>query len=270
MGAPVASGTLAGSPSDSEASIHREPPAATSPAPSTPSGPTTRTTLPTVAESNVVVGHDFRDRETDGEKIDVTNVTRFDRTGSGLGAERLAASPGERRSGALADRCGSLRQQAGRGYRAIAPKRACRPVPPEDPTVDHGDGLASGDYVRLLSDRNRRPRTGSGGSPARRYVRSSTTSTTSRRRSSCPRPKTDPQHTVDAGVVPGHTRSCRLPGVWSTIERAPSDLSCRPRARLPGPLSSLKDARAADFLSPVAPLTFQPGAADLCRFCRTS
>ena len=72
-------------------------------------------------------------------------MTSFDRTGSGLGAERLAASPGERRSGALAGRCGSLRQQARRGYPAIAPKRACRPVPPEDPTVDHADRLASGE-----------------------------------------------------------------------------------------------------------------------------
>ena len=81
--------------------------------------------------------------------------------------------------------------------------------------------VASRLYVRSLSDRNRRPRTGSGGGPAKRYVRSSTTSTTSRRRSFCPRPKTDPQRsTVDAGVVPGHTSSCRLAGLWSTIERA--------------------------------------------------
>ncbi len=38
----------------------------------------------------------------------------------------------------------------------------------------------------------------------------------------------------------------------------PSDLSCRRRARLHGLPSSPKDARAADFLAPVAPLTFHP------------
>ena len=46
----------------------------------------------------------------------------------------------------------------------------------------------------------------------------------------------------------------------------PSDLSCRRRARLPGPLSSLKDARAAGFLAPVAPLTFPPRCSRLMSF----
>ena len=56
VGAPVAAGTLAGSTSRSWDSIHRKPPAATSrPSVDTP-GRTTRTTLPTVAESDVVVG----------------------------------------------------------------------------------------------------------------------------------------------------------------------------------------------------------------------
>ena len=90
-----------------------------------------------------------------------------------------------------------------------AGNQGSEPIGAAGPTTDAAAGLATGDYVRSLSDRNRRPRTGSGGGPARRYVRSSTTS---RRRSSCPRPKTDPQRTVDAGVVPGHTRSCRLSG----------------------------------------------------------
>ena len=49
--------------------------------------------------------------------------------GAGSGAERLAASPGERRSGALAGRCGSLCQQARRRF-LQAPKRACRPSRP--------------------------------------------------------------------------------------------------------------------------------------------
>lgn len=131
-----------------------------------------------------------------------------------------------------------------------------------------GAGCGIGDYVRSLSDRNRPPRTGSGGAPAERYVRSSTTSTTSttsRQSIILPRPKTDPQRTVDAGVVAAHTSSCRLRGVVNH-RAGPSDLSCRPRARLLGPLSSLKDARAASFLSPVAPLTFQPRRSRLMSF----
>ena len=63
MGVPVASGTLAGSTSGSAASMHRE--AARSDF--TRSVATVRShnshNSADVAESNVVVGHDFRDRE---------------------------------------------------------------------------------------------------------------------------------------------------------------------------------------------------------------
>jgi hypothetical protein len=64
MVAPVASGTLAGSPSVSWASIHKE--AAHSDFSRFrrhPPGRMARTTLTTVAESDIVVGHDFRNRE---------------------------------------------------------------------------------------------------------------------------------------------------------------------------------------------------------------
>src|SRR5947207_15215081 len=79
MVAPVASGTLAGSTSGSWASIRKQ--AASSrllALPSTPSGPTTRTTLSTVAESDIIVGHDFRKpREKQKLEIGVTGGARF-------------------------------------------------------------------------------------------------------------------------------------------------------------------------------------------------
>ena len=78
-------------------------------------------------------------------EIGVTNVARSSAPGASSAPTRVAASPGERKSGALAGRSGSLRQQAGLRLPAIAPKQACRPVPPEDPTVDHAVRLASGD-----------------------------------------------------------------------------------------------------------------------------
>jgi hypothetical protein len=63
MGAPVASGTLAGSTSGSAASIHRQ--AASSDFSRFRRHPRSYDshTLPTVAESAVVVGHNFHNRE---------------------------------------------------------------------------------------------------------------------------------------------------------------------------------------------------------------
>ena len=148
---------------------------------------------------------------------------------------------------------------------AVAAKAELRADPYRGRIVDDAASLEIGDYVRSRSDRNRRPRTGSGGARAERYVRSSTTSTTSRQSIILPSPKTDPQRTVDAGVVAAHTSSCRIRGVVNH-RAGPSDLSCRSRARLLGPLSSPKDARAAGFLAPVAPLTFQPRRSRLMSF----
>ncbi len=77
MGAPVASGTLAGSTSRSAASIHRE--AASSDI--TRSVDTLRSydshTLPTVAESDIVVGHNFPNREKQRSETGVAGVVRF-------------------------------------------------------------------------------------------------------------------------------------------------------------------------------------------------
>ena len=69
MGAPVASGTLAGSTSGSWARIPKE--AASSDFSRFrrhPSGPTARTTLPTVADPDVV-GHNFRNGEKQRREI---------------------------------------------------------------------------------------------------------------------------------------------------------------------------------------------------------
>jgi len=79
MVAPVACGTLAGSTSGSWASIHKKPPAATARA----SVETLRSygshnlTLPTVADSDVPVGHNFRNREKQQREIGGTGVARF-------------------------------------------------------------------------------------------------------------------------------------------------------------------------------------------------
>src|SRR5881227_1693800 len=79
MAAPVASGTLAGSTSPSWASSHKQAASGRPLAhPSTPSGSTTRTTLSTVAQSDIVVGHDFRKpREKRQLEIGVTGGARF-------------------------------------------------------------------------------------------------------------------------------------------------------------------------------------------------
>jgi hypothetical protein len=83
MGAPVASGTLAGSTSGSSASSHKKPPAATVRASAdTPRGRTTRTPLLTVAESDIVAGHEFHNpREKPQSEIGVTGGARFVRRG---------------------------------------------------------------------------------------------------------------------------------------------------------------------------------------------
>jgi len=62
------------------------------------------------------------------------------------------------------------------------------------------------------------------------------------------------ERTVDAAVVAARTSSCRACGVVNH-RVSPSDRSCH-RRDLSRPPSSLKDARAAGFLAPVAPLTF--------------
>ena len=77
MGAPVASGTLAGSTSGSSASIHKEAASSDFSRFRRHPGRTTRTTLSTVAESDIVVGHDFRNREKQQLEIDVTGGVRF-------------------------------------------------------------------------------------------------------------------------------------------------------------------------------------------------
>src|SRR5919204_3856415 len=82
MGAPVPSGTLAGSRSDSWASTHKESrPQRLLALPSTPFGPTTRTTISTIAESDVVVGHATSNRENQRLEIGVTSGATFVRQG---------------------------------------------------------------------------------------------------------------------------------------------------------------------------------------------
>src|SRR5437764_8253026 len=83
MVAPVASGTLAGSTSGSSASSHKKPPAASVRASAdTPRGRTTRTPLLTVAESDIVAGHEFHNpREKPQSEIGVTGGARFVRRG---------------------------------------------------------------------------------------------------------------------------------------------------------------------------------------------
>ena len=63
-----------------------------------------------------------------------------------------------------------------RSPRTIAMRKIRSSAPSRDAAAPLGY------YVRSLSCRNRRPRAGSGGGPAKRYVRSSTTSTTSSRK----------------------------------------------------------------------------------------
>ena len=135
-----------GSTSGSGPSIHRE--AARSDntlLPSTPSGPTTRTTLPTIAKSNVVVGHDFREKM---KREDRRHQCGADSSAPGASSARtrVAGSPGERRSGALAGRCGSLCQQARRRFLQWPPQASLPACSAEDRTVDHADRLASGEY----------------------------------------------------------------------------------------------------------------------------
>ena len=80
---------------------------------------------------------------------------------------------------------------------------------------------AIGLYVRSLSGRNRRPRAGSGGGPAKRYVRSSTTSTTVKTSIILPRPQDGPGTHRRRRRRSRSRDSCRLAEVWSAIERAP-------------------------------------------------
>jgi hypothetical protein len=94
MDAPVASGTLAESRSGSWASIRKE--AASSDCsllPSTPSGRTTRTTLPNVAGSDVVVGHDSRDGDNQASRSAFTVWLRDSvvHSSSGVGPIRWPA-----------------------------------------------------------------------------------------------------------------------------------------------------------------------------------
>src|SRR5947209_13514827 len=86
MGAPVASGTLAESTSGSWPSIHKIPSTASF----------DRTTLLTLAESDVAVGHDFRSREKQQIKVGVTGGARFVRQGGATprAGGRLAAAIG--------------------------------------------------------------------------------------------------------------------------------------------------------------------------------
>ena len=96
-------------------------------------------------ESEVVAGHDGRNHAEQQSEIGVTNVAGFVRTGASSARTRVAASPGERQSGApevAADRSASKR-----GARpAIAPQsEPAGRVPPEDPPVEHADRLASGE-----------------------------------------------------------------------------------------------------------------------------
>ena len=78
MGAPVASGTLAGSRSGSWASIHKEPARGGFPRfRRQPPVHTTRTILSTLAEWDIVVRHDFRYREKQQLEIGVTSGARF-------------------------------------------------------------------------------------------------------------------------------------------------------------------------------------------------
>ena len=76
-GRPVASGTLAGSTSGSAASIHRQ--AASSDFSRFRRHPRSYDshTLPTVAESAVVVRHNFHNREKQQNETGVAGVVRF-------------------------------------------------------------------------------------------------------------------------------------------------------------------------------------------------
>src|ERR1039458_5270137 len=78
MGAPVTSGTLAGSTSGFWDSIHKE--AASSDISRFGRHPPVERlaqNVPTVAESDVVVGHDFRNRENQQKEIGLTGAARF-------------------------------------------------------------------------------------------------------------------------------------------------------------------------------------------------
>lgn len=133
------------------------------------------------------------------------------------------------------------------------------PVPA--PSGSDASVTALGVYVRSLSGCNRRPRTGSGGGPAERYVRSSMTSTTSRRRSSSAGPKTDP---ADAQSMRRRSRSHELvPArwVWSTIERPlGSQLSSARETPRPAELAEGRPSRPAPHSSRAVdvPAALQP------------
>ena len=128
--------------------------------------------------------------------------------------------------------------------------------------LEVGQGvIASGVYVRSLSCRNRRPRAGSGGGPAKRYVRSSTTSTTSSRKAL----SADPQ---PARRRRGRSRPHELVPVpaYGRPSSGPLGSQVSSARELPGPPTSLTDTRAADFPAPVAPLTFLPRCSRLMSF----
>jgi hypothetical protein len=59
-----------------------------------------RTTLPTVAESDIVVGHDFRNREKQQLEIGVTGRPRFVRRGRRDAASRRSSVSSRRLYGA--------------------------------------------------------------------------------------------------------------------------------------------------------------------------
>ena len=85
----------------------------------TPSGRTTRTTLSTVAESNIVVGHDFRNREKQQLELGVTGGARFVRQGG--------ATP--RARGRLSAAVGCT-QPTSQGSPAVTATRSTRPSQP--------------------------------------------------------------------------------------------------------------------------------------------
>jgi hypothetical protein len=144
MGARVASGTIAGSTSGSWDSIHKEAASSDwSRLPSTPSGRTTRTTLPD-RRAAAVVGHDFRNREQQQRKIGDTGLARSVRNrnaGVGTGDCSASGSDSDARLQAASDRGASKHFDDSRN-RGIA-GRSMRRSPRY--TVDHTTMRTFGD-----------------------------------------------------------------------------------------------------------------------------
>ena len=145
MGAPVASGTLAGSTSGSGPSIHRE--AARS---------DNTCSVDTLRSYDSHNSADHREVERRRRTRLPRKMKREDRRHQcgeirphperarrGRAWLVRRANDGQVRLQVAADRSAS---KHGGGSCNGPPKRACRPVPPEDRTVDHADRLASGEY----------------------------------------------------------------------------------------------------------------------------